>query len=119
MRGPASSAPGIVRERLTLLTRAYCSLCDEMQRSVAPIAALAGTVLDVIDVDIDPALEAAWGAWVPVLFLGAPEAAREICHYHFDAQRLAMALAAAGAAAASAIGQLPDGNDGEGASVVQ
>lgn len=94
---------GIVRERLTLLTRAYCSLCDDMQRSVAPIAAAAGTVLDVIDVDADPALEAAWGAWVPVLFLGAPEAAREICHYHFDAERLEVALATAGIAVPPAI----------------
>ena len=92
------SGPGVddVRVRLTLLTRAYCSLCDDMQRSVAPLAAAAGTGLDVIDVDADPALEAAWGAWVPVLFLGAPEPAREICHYHFDPERWVAALTAAG-----------------------
>lgn len=66
-----------------------------MQRAVGPLALARGVALDVIDVDADPALEAAWGERVPVLFLGAPEPAHELCHYHFDPGRVAAALASA------------------------
>jgi thioredoxin reductase (NADPH) len=79
--------------RLTLLSRAYCGLCDVMRDAVAPIAAARRVPLDVLDVDAHPALEARWGELVPVLFLGVPEAHNELCHYHYDAQRVARALA--------------------------
>ena len=36
----------------------------------------------------DAALEAVWGDRVPVLFLGPPAPARELCHYHLDAARV-------------------------------
>jgi hypothetical protein len=66
--------------RLTLLTRAYCHLCDEMRAEVAPLAAAAAVPLDEIDVDADPALEARWGDRVPVLLGGE----RELFHYRAD-----------------------------------
>jgi hypothetical protein len=73
--------------RLTLLVRAYCHLCDDMRM------ALAEHVPDVavleIDVDADPALEARWGAQVPVLLAEG----REVCHYRLDTGALDAILA--------------------------
>ena len=82
--------------RLTLLSRAYCHLCDEMLDALRPLAA--ATPVDVIDVDAPEhaALEVAFGDAVPVLFAGAPRADREICRYHLDAAKLAAALAESG-----------------------
>ena len=81
--------------RLTLLTRAYCHLCDEMLAAVRPIAASYAVPIDMIDVDADPALEAAYGELVPVLFAGSPTTGTELCRYRLDAGRVAAALAAA------------------------
>ncbi len=82
--------------RLTLLSRAYCHLCDEMREARAPLAGR--TPVDVIDVDAPghAALEALWGDAVPVLFAGAPAPANELCRYRLDPARVAAALAAAG-----------------------
>ncbi len=81
--------------QLTLLVRAYCHLCDEMDAALAPLAAAHGARVAAIDVDSDPALDAAYGERVPVLFLGAPGSGTELCHLRFDAPRVAAALAAA------------------------
>jgi len=78
--------------RLTLLSRAYCSLCDAMQEAAAPVAVVHGLSLEVIDIDAHPRLVATWGDLVPVLFLGEPAAANELCHYHYDAARVQAAL---------------------------
>ena len=40
-------------------------------------------IVDVIDIDLHPALEAKWGDKVPVLLDGNVE----ICHYFLDADR--------------------------------
>ena len=64
--------------RLTLLTRAYCHLCDDMRRALAEHAP--GVPVREIDVDADPALEARWGALVPVLLADG----QEVCHYRLD-----------------------------------
>jgi hypothetical protein len=82
--------------RLTLLSRAYCHLCDEMEAALRPL--IGGTPLDVVDVDAPEhaALEAQFGDAVPVLFAGAPAAGRELCRYHLDAPRVRAALADAG-----------------------
>jgi len=76
--------------RLTLLVRAYCHLCDDMRM------ALAEHVPDVavleIDVDADAALEARWGAWVPVLLADG----QEVCHYRLDTGALDAILARSG-----------------------
>ena len=98
--GPAvdrdGAMAGAAPRRLTLLSRAYCSLCGTMQDAATPLAAAHGLVLDVIDVDAHSDLVAAWGDLVPVLFLGEPAAANELCHYHFDPARVAAALTTAG-----------------------
>lgn len=77
---------------LTLLTRAYCHLCDEMRDALAPLAAAHGATIVERDVDADPALEARYGDLVPVLIDGDAEHGREICHYVLDRPRLLEAL---------------------------
>jgi thioredoxin reductase (NADPH) len=77
--------------RLTLLTRAYCHLCDEMRAEVVPLAAAAAVPVDEIDVDADPDLEARWGDRVPVLLAGE----HELFHYRVDLAVLTAYLAGA------------------------
>lgn len=79
---------------LTLLSRSYCHLCDEMRDALAPIARRHGTAIVEIDVDAWPALESAHGDRVPVLFLGTPDDGRELCHYHLAPEAVERALAA-------------------------
>ena len=78
---------------LTLLTRAYCHLCDEMRDALAPLADAHGATVVERDVDADPMLEARYGDGVPVLLLGGPEANVEICHYVLDPEAVRGALA--------------------------
>jgi hypothetical protein len=78
---------------LTLLTRAYCHLCDDMRAALAPLLAGRPVRLVELDVDADAALEARYGELVPVLILGDPEGGKELCHYHLDAQAVRTELA--------------------------
>ena len=78
---------------LTLLSRAYCHLCDEMRNAVVPIALRHGVAVVDVDVDGEPALEVAFGERVPVLLLGAPMDGIELCHFHLDADTVEAALA--------------------------
>ena len=84
----------------TLLSRAYCHLCDEMLAELRPIADACGAQIRVVDVDADPALEEAYGNDVPVLFRGDPEGGAELCRHRLDAARVAAAFAASAAAPA-------------------
>jgi len=77
---------------LTLLTRTYCHLCDEMRDALAPLAAMHGATVVERDVDADAALEARYGDLVPVLIDGDAERGREICHYVLDRDRTLAAL---------------------------
>jgi hypothetical protein len=63
-----------------------------MRVALAPWAAAEGCEVEEIDVDADPALEARWGNFVPVLLAGE----RELCHYRFDHAALGAFLASAG-----------------------
>jgi thioredoxin reductase (NADPH) len=80
--------------RLTLLSRAWCHLCDEMLDALRPIAAIHEAQVTVLDVDLPDhaALEALWGDEVPVLFAGDPEARNELCRHRLDAARVTAAL---------------------------
>jgi hypothetical protein len=53
------------------------------------LAPTLGFEVEVVDVDSDPALEARYGEWVPVLVHGETQ----ICHYHLDRPRLTAHLA--------------------------
>ena len=70
-----SSAPA-----LTLYSRTWCHLCDDMLSGLQSLQSGHPFELMVIDVDSDPALEKRFGEWVPVLMHGD----RELCHYHLD-----------------------------------
>ena len=76
--------------RLTLYSRAYCHLCEDMQVALEAIRPELGFELDVIDVDRHPELEARYGELVPVLAHGDIR----ICHYFLDRAALTAHLAA-------------------------
>jgi hypothetical protein len=78
--------------RLTLLIRAYCHLCDEMRTALAGVVGETGVTIVEIDVDADPALEARFGERVPVLLHGGVDG-HELCHFRLDAKRVREALA--------------------------
>ena len=84
---------GVVNDPvLTLLTRAYCHLCDEMRAALEPVATEFGMAVVELDVDADAELEARYGERVPVLLLGALPDAVELCHFRFDRARVERAL---------------------------
>ena len=78
--------------RLTLLGRAYCSLCDEMRAALLPIAARHGAEVVELDVDADGVLEEAYGDLVPVLLAGPWGDTREVCRYRLDVEAVERAL---------------------------
>jgi Glutaredoxin-like domain (DUF836) len=80
--------------RLTLLTRAYCHLCDTMRDALGPLAVAHGATVQEIDVDAEPALEAMYGELVPVLLYGDVDTGQVLCHYHLDRARVVEALTA-------------------------
>ena len=65
---------------LTVYSRSYCHLCDEMIAGLQPLQARFGFALAIVDVDGDPGLEARYGEHVPVLAHGA----RELCRHRLD-----------------------------------
>lgn len=71
--------------RLTLYSRAYCQLCHDMRAALEALQPVHGFHLEVVDVDQDDALEARYGALVPLLADGH---GREICRYHLDTAAL-------------------------------
>ena len=79
--------------RLTLLTRAYCHLCDTMRDALGPLALAHGATVVEIDVDAEPDLEVMYGELVPVLLHGDVDQGQVLCHYHLDRARVVQALA--------------------------
>jgi thiol-disulfide isomerase/thioredoxin len=73
-----------------LYGRAWCHLCEDMRAELEPIAQRFGVGIEWIDIDEDPALEARYNEWVPVLMLDG----RELCHYRLDAGAVETALKA-------------------------
>lgn len=77
--------------RLTLITRTDCCLCDDMKAIVEPVAAETGAVLEVRDVDTDPALHARFSDEVPVLLIND----RKAFKYRLSAAELRKKMARA------------------------
>lgn len=79
--------------QLTLYGRVYCHLCDDMELALQALLDDLGGAwvfdLEVVDVDLDDALEIQFGERVPVLCAGA----RELCHYFLDASAVRAYLA--------------------------
>lgn len=70
--------------RLTLYLRHGCHLCEAMLAQLQPCQDELGFELETVDIDGDPALEAAYGELVPVLKHGESE----ICHYFLEVSKL-------------------------------
>ena len=81
-------------QRLTLLVRAYCHLCDDMRDALAPLAARFGWTIEELDIDADAVLEKRWSDSVPVLLAGD----RELCRYRIDEAAVTAFLFGEGAA---------------------
>jgi len=78
-----------VPPRLTLYSRVYCHLCDDM---LAALEALRGEYsfdIDIFDVDADSELELKYNERVPVLVADG----KELCHYFFDEPKVREYLA--------------------------
>ena len=63
--------------RLTVYSRSYCHLCDEMIAGLRELQARFHFDFDVVDVDRDPALARRYGEDVPVLVADG----RELCRH--------------------------------------
>jgi len=69
---------------LTLISRAYCHLCHDMELALTPLAFEFGIFVKVLDADSDPELEVLFGERVPVLL----HKGNELCHYFLDAAKV-------------------------------
>lgn len=85
---PVIPAPADAGVRVQLLDRAGCHLCAQARGVVEAEAARAGTAVEVLDVDADPALREAWGDQVPVVVVDGRVHAR----YRVEAAALAHAM---------------------------
>jgi len=71
-----------VNPKLTVLSREYCHLCEELITALKRFQGRYSFDIEVIDIDRRPDLEERWGDKVPVLLDGD----LEICHYFLDAE---------------------------------
>jgi thioredoxin reductase (NADPH) len=74
---------------LTVLSREYCHLCQDMIAALGQFRERYDFQVRVVDVDRHPALEEKWGEKVPVLLDGD----LEICHYFLDLEAVEARLA--------------------------
>jgi glutaredoxin len=65
---------------LTVYSRSYCHLCEEMLEALRSLQGFVRFDVAVVDVDSDPELERRHGAKVPVLMHGESE----LCHYRLE-----------------------------------
>ena len=79
----------MIRPRLTVLSRSYCHLCEELLAALKQYQGRYDFDIQVVDVDSDPALEEKWGDKVPVVLDGPIE----VCRYHLDADAVDARLA--------------------------
>jgi hypothetical protein len=69
-----------VKPKLTVLSREYCHLCEELITALKQFQGRYSFDIEIVDVDQRPELEERWGDKVPVLLDGD----LEICHYFLD-----------------------------------
>jgi glutaredoxin len=75
-------------DRLTLLSRTGCHLCDDARAIVAEVTAEAGVAWDEVDVDSEVTLADEYGDRVPVVLLDG----QEHSYWRVDPARLRAAL---------------------------
>lgn len=78
-----------VTERLTLLTRQGCHLCDDAKEAMARVSATAGVGWREVDVATDVELEREYGDRLPVILLDG----REHGYWRVEEDRLLRDLA--------------------------
>lgn len=66
---------------LTVYSRTYCHLCDDMIAGLRILQARFRFRMTIVDVDSDDALDARYGEDVPVVAHGS----RELCRHRLDA----------------------------------
>lgn len=75
--------------QLTLYSRSYCHLCDDMLHALQAFQDAHQFQIQVVDVDQTPALVERYDELVPVLLGQKPtQAEQEICHYFLDTAKL-------------------------------
>jgi hypothetical protein len=84
--------------RLTLYSREYCHLCHDMLAALEALRGEFAFTVEVLDVDLDPALEAKYDELVPVLEADG----HELCHYFLDVAKVRAYLGQAARPAPSA-----------------
>jgi len=75
--------------KLTVLSREYCHLCDDLIAGLRAMQARHDFDFEVVDVDRHPHLEEKWGDKVPVVLDGHIE----VCRYHLDVDAVDARLA--------------------------
>ena len=70
----------MTNKRLTVYSRAWCHLCDDLLAALKPLCEELGAGIEIIDVDAHPEFEEIHGERVPVVFGGETE----LCHYFLD-----------------------------------
>ena len=78
--------------KLTVYSRTYCHLCDEMISGLHALQARFHFDLAIVDVDADASLEDRYGENVPVLMHGE----RELCRHRLNAALISDYLAQIG-----------------------
>ena len=78
--------------KLTLYSRTYCHLCDDMIAGLRILQARFHFELNFVDVDADESLEARYGEDVPVLTHGLVE----LCRHRLNSPRVTDYLAEIG-----------------------
>ncbi|MHB1950015.1 MAG: glutaredoxin family protein [Acidiferrobacteraceae bacterium] len=76
-------------KRLVLYGRPGCHLCEDMRRELEVYRGQEKFMLEVRDIEADPALEAAFGEIIPVLECDGVE----ICRFRLDVNALRRCLA--------------------------
>jgi thioredoxin reductase (NADPH) len=74
---------------LTVYSRSYCHLCEEMIEALHRLQGLFHFEVTIVDVDSAPELERLHGEKVPVLMHGE----RELCHYRIEPSAVTAYLA--------------------------
>ena len=69
----------------------YCDLCEQALDLLLSMPELAGAQLSVVDVALDDALAARYGARLPVLLVSLGEASREL-DWPFDASAVTASM---------------------------
>lgn len=83
---------------LTLYSRSYCHLCEQMREALQPLRGDYRFALEVVDVDADPELVAQYDELVPVLVgRHGDQPPLQLCHYFLDQARVRDFLASASA----------------------